>query len=64
MYLIVIGGMYISPHNSKSEKMYKWINLKDERVQLGPVWIWFLAMLMVEHASFLIELALFCFALG
>jgi len=62
MYPIVIGGMCTSPpaHNLR----YKWINLKDERVQLGPVWIWFLAILVVEHASFLIELALFFFALG
>ena len=60
MYPIVIGGMYISPPNSKYEK----INLKDERIQLGPVWIWFLTMFMVEHVSFFIELFLFCFALG
>jgi len=56
--------MYISPPSSESDKMYMWINLKDERVQLGSIWIWFLATLMVEHVSFFIDLALFCFALG
>jgi len=32
MYMVIIRDMYISPLNSKFEKMYMWINLKDERV--------------------------------
>ena len=64
MYPIVIGSMYISPPSLEYEKMYRWINLRDEQVQFEPVCIWFLAMLVVEYASFLIELSLFCFALG
>jgi len=46
MYSVVIEGMYISSPSSESKKMYKWINLKDQR-ELGPIWIWFLAMLVV-----------------